>query len=294
MEVMAPKQRLLIIGGAEDREKDSLILNKFVELAGGSKARVVVVTTATTEPEESKEEYEKVFTRLGVAKMDYVDVAQRADAMEDEAVKAVESATGIFFTGGDQFFITTLMGGTAVQSAIFRAAEEGVIIAGTSAGAAMMGSAMIMRGESEGNPRLESVEIAAGVGLMGCCVIDTHFSQRGRHGRLLTAVAHFPQHMGFGIDENTAMLVDKHGLEVIGEGSVTIYDASTMTYSDVPYVEKGQSIAMGNVVVHVVPNSYKFDFHDKRLVTPKTGTAGPKEIEKKVKAAKVSESSEKA
>src|SRR5688572_11870771 len=165
MEVMAPKQRLLIIGGAEDREKDSLILQRFVELAGGAKARVVVITTATTQPEESKDEYEKVFSRLGVAKMDYVDVAQRIDAMTDEAVEAVRNSTGIFFTGGDQFYITTLMGGTKVQGAIFKAAEAGVIVAGTSAGAAMMGSAMILGGESEGNPRLEAVDIAAGAGL---------------------------------------------------------------------------------------------------------------------------------
>lgn len=274
MELTKAEGRLMAIGGAEDRENDCIILRKFIELAGNEEARIVVLTTATNSPEEYTDVYRSVFKRLEVAKIDFIDVSQRQDAMDGDAIEIVKNATGIFFTGGNQLHITTLMGGTPLQNAIFDAYLKGVIVAGTSAGAAMMGSAMIIRGKAEINPRLGMVEITAGSGLITGCVIDTHFSQRGRHGRLLTAVAHFPQHIGFGIDENTAMFVDEHQVEVIGEGAVTVFDASRMAYSDVPYVDEGQSIALADVNVTVLPNTYRFDLETRSIIIPKSAASG--------------------
>jgi cyanophycinase len=274
MEVVTDKQRLLIIGGAEDREDDCLILGRFVKLAGGKGVCILVLTTATSAPERAEVVYGPVFARLGVADASFWDVSLRMDAMADEAVEMVRKATAIFFTGGKQFNTTTLMGGTTLMGAIFKAAKKGVVIAGTSAGAAMMGDVMIIRGKPKLSPRLGSVEIAGGAGFISRCIIDTHFSQRGRHGRLLTAAAHSPQHMGFGVDENTAMLVDRNGMEVIGEGAVTIYDAKGMTYSDVPYVARGQSVALDNIKLHVAPGGFRYDFLKHELVAAKEGRRG--------------------
>lgn len=269
MDLIRAGGRLLAIGGGEDKEKACLILKEFVQLAGGEKARIVVFTTATDSPEDAAAKYTKVFKRLGAKQIDAIDVSERIDAKNAESIEKVKKATGIFFTGGDQLNITSLMGGTELQTAIMESYESGVIVGGTSAGAAMMGNSMIVTGASDENPRVGSVEMAPGTDLIVGCIIDTHFSQRGRHGRLLTAIAHFPQDIGFGIDENTAMLVNKNHFEVIGEGAVTVIDGAAMTYSDVPYVEKGQSLALADVKIHVLPNSYKFDLKTREMIVPK-------------------------
>ncbi len=266
----------MAIGGGEDKKDDCRILKEFVRLAGGEKARIVVMTTATELPEEVAAEYTEVFKRLGVKKVEAIDVSQRTDAMKPEYVKTVEQATGVFFTGGDQLHITSLMGGTPLQKVIVERYEKDLIVAGTSAGAAMMGNSIILTGDSYENPRSGSVEMAPGTDLIVGCTIDTHFSQRGRHGRLLTAVAHFPQDIGFGIDENTAMIINKDHFEVIGEGAVTVIDGGAMTYTDVPYVKHGQSITLANVKIHVPPEGHKFDLKKREMIFPKQAKAKAK------------------
>ncbi len=282
MELIKAQGRLMAIGGGEDKEKDCLILKEFVRLAGDEKARIVVMTTATDSPEEAAAKYTEVFERLGAKHIEAIDVAQRGDAMKPESVEKVKKATGIFFTGGDQLHITSLMGGTDLQKAIMESYKNGIIVAGTSAGAAMMGNSMIVTGKSDENARVGSVEMAPGTDLIVGCMIDTHFSQRGRHGRLLAAVAHFPQDIGFGIDENTAMVINKNQFEVIGEGAVTVIDGGAMTYTDVPFVEKGQSIALADVKIHVLPNRYKFDLKKRQMIVPRQAS-------QKVKAASLNE-----
>lgn len=270
MELLKARGRLMVIGGGEDKEKDCLILKEFLKLAGNEKARIVVLTTATDLPEEVAAEYKRVFNRLGAKHVETIDVSERADAMKANYCEAIDKATGIFFTGGDQLHITSLMGGTDLQRAIIAAYESGTIVAGTSAGAAMMGSSMILTGGSDENPRVGCVEIAPGADFIVGCIIDTHFSQRGRHGRLLTAVAHYPQDIGFGVDEDTAMVIGKNQFEVIGNGAVTVIDGNAMSYTDVPYVEKGRSIALAGVVIDVLPNSYKFDLKSRQMIVPKS------------------------
>jgi len=269
MELLEVRGKLLAIGGGEDKEKDCVILKEFVRLGGGAKANIAVVTTATDSPGEAAAEYDDVFKKLGAKKTFSVKVSSRSDAMNPQCCEMVEKATGIFFTGGDQLHITSLMGGTDLQKAIVKSYEKGNIIAGTSAGAAVMGNSMIISGESDENPRMGGVEIAAGTDLIVGCIIDTHFSQRGRHGRLMTAIAHHPQDIGFGIDENTAMFLNKNKFKVIGEGSVTVIDVGTMSYSDIPYVSRGQSIALSDVKIHVIPNDYEFDLTTRKMIIPK-------------------------
>jgi cyanophycinase len=260
---------LMAIGGAEERTPESPILKEFVRLAGGKRASIVVMTVATDSPEEVGAEYIEVFEKIGVKSVQAVDVSSRADAIAEENIKAVREASGLFFTGGDQLHITSLIGGTELQKAIHEIYEKGVIIGGTSAGAAMMSNSMILQGDGEEAPKLGAVEMGPGMDLIVGCMIDTHFSQRGRHGRLLTAVAHYPQDMGIGLDENTAMIVDKGEMRVMGTGAVTIIDAGGMTYANTPYVEKGQNLALADVRVHVVCEGEKFNLFERQMIIPK-------------------------
>lgn len=156
MGVNGTKGKLVIIGGGEDKESDSVILKEFIRLAGGAKARIAIMTVATDKPEEYADEYEKVFKKLGVDDARMVDVSHRKDAQDPKALEIIERATGIFFTGGDQLHITSLMGGTEMQDLIRKKYEEGAVLGGTSAGAAMMSNSMIIRG-SQTVPRASAV-----------------------------------------------------------------------------------------------------------------------------------------
>ena len=270
MQLTEARGRLMAIGGAEDREGESSILKEFVRLAKREKARIVVMTTATDKPEELGKVYLKAFKRLGAKEVKMIDVSTREDAMSEKHIETVKQATGLFFTGGNQLHITSLMGGTKLQKIIHERYEKDLIIGGTSAGAAMMSNSMVLHGASDENPRVGAIEMGAGLDLIVGCIIDTHFSQRGRHGRLLTAVGHYPQDIGFGIDENTAMIVDKKGFKVIGEGSVTVIDSKDMTFTNTPYIKKGKSLAMADIRVHVLPEGYKFDFKERCVIVPKS------------------------
>jgi cyanophycinase len=218
------KRELIIIGGAEDKKEDCQILREFVRRAGGTKAKIVIMTAATELPRDVGENYIRVFERLGAEDARIVDTETRDDAYSSTALEAVTKATGIFFTGGDQARITNILKDTELDTAIHKRFAEGAVIAGTSAGAAVMPDKMIVEGDSQTNPRMEIVDMGPGLGFLPGVVIDQHFLQRGRLGRLISALIQEPADLGFGIDENTAMVVTDKQIEVIGEGSVTIVD----------------------------------------------------------------------
>ena len=259
MELSEARGRLVAIGGAEDKEGDCRVLKEVVRLARGPKARIVVMTVATDHPDEVGREYKAVFNRLGVDDVRVVDVSSRADALDPKALEAIEAATCLFFTGGDQLHVTSLIGGSRMQALIHRRYEKGMLVAGTSAGAAMMSNSMIVKGDSDENPRFEAVQLGPGMDLLVGACIDTHFSQRGRHGRLLTAAAHYPQDLGIGIDEDTAIVVNRGEFEVVGSGAVTVIDAGAMTYTNLPYVEPEESLSLHGVRVHVLSEGHKFN-----------------------------------
>jgi cyanophycinase len=276
MKLSEARGRLVIIGGGEDKEDERLILKEFVRLAKGAKARVVVMTVATNHPAEVGREYKTVFRGLGVDDAEVVDVSTREDAARPEGLEKIGQATALYFTGGDQLHITSLMGGTEMQKLIDERHERGLLIGGTSAGAAMMSNSMILSGGGEENPRAEAVRIGPGMDLLVGTMIDTHFSQRGRHGRLLTAVAHYPQDLGLGIDEDTALLVDKTEFEVIGEGAVTVIDGGAMTYTNLPYVAECDGLALYGVTLHVLTAGHKFDLANRQPIHADGGTPQPK------------------
>ena len=265
------KGQLLIIGGAEDKEGDCIILREFVRRAGGVNARIIVMTVATELPREVGENYIRVFERLGAEDIRIVDTVEREDASSATYLEAIEKATGVFFTGGNQARITSVLKDTEIHKLLLkRLAEDGLIIGGTSAGAAMMPDMMIVEGESETNPRLEIVEMDPGMGFLPGVVIDQHFLQRGRTGRLLSAVTHQPVNLGIGIDENTAIAVKNNQFEVVGEGAVTVYDVSQITHTNLGQILKDEDLAICGVKLHILPHGYRFDLASRNPIVDGT------------------------
>ena len=257
------KGGLIAVGGGEsgDVTKDSIkIFEKFIEMSGGAeKARIFLMTVATDNPEAAEERYGKIFKDLKVKSFEVVNIGDRSQSFDEEILKKIEQASGLYFTGGIQFHVTTLMGGTPLHRLIADKFQNGLTVGGTSAGAMMISSSMIVSGTADAAPRLDSIEVAPGLNLLPDTVIDTHFSQRGRHGRLLSTVAHNPQVLGIGIDERTAMVAQGEKFEVIGEGAVTVVCAKDSTHTNLPYIKANQAIGIFNVSFHVLPEGYHYD-----------------------------------
>jgi len=260
------KRQLVIIGGAEDKDGDCQILREFVRCAGSTKARIVIITAATELPREVGENYIRVFQRLGAEDIRIIDTETREDASSSTALEAINKATGIFFTGGNQSRITSILKDTEIDTAIHKRYSEGIVVGGTSAGAAVMPDVMIVEGDSETNPRIEIVDMGPGMGFLPGVVIDQHFSQRGRLGRLISALAQQPAVLGFGIDENTAMVVTDNQFEVIGQGCVTIVDESEAIHSNVEDILKDEPLAICGARLHILPNGYKFDLNTRQPI----------------------------
>jgi cyanophycinase len=265
---------LMAIGGGNIEEADA-VLQKFLDLLKeAADPKVVVMTVATNLPEDAARKYDSLFRRFGIPHVSVVDVSERADAFDKRALKRIEEADALFFTGGDQLNVTSLLGGSPLHNRIYERYKEGFLIAGTSAGAMMMSHSMITTGDSENPPRMGGVEIGPGMDLISGTIIDTHFSQRGRYGRLVTAVAHYPQTLGIGIDEQTAIVVRKKKFEVVGEGVVTIMDASQVRHSSLPYRKEGTPFGLVGLTVHVLPAGYRFDLEKREYVAPSRKMAG--------------------
>src|SRR3954462_7833919 len=221
---MSKRGKLMLIGGAEDREGECRVLRRFVELTGKKSPHLVVMTVATDHPEAIGAIYEKAFRRLGAKRVDLVGATCRENAQSPRLLRPLQGADAIFFTGGDQFKITTILGGTDTDRLLQERFLSGTTLGGTSAGTNMMPSAMILGGTPPGNPRVGCVELGPGMEFLGGAITDSHFSQRGRLGRLLAAVAQYPHDIGIGIDEDTAAVVIGDRLTCFGTNAITIVD----------------------------------------------------------------------
>jgi cyanophycinase len=215
--------QLLIIGGAEDRVGAAVILRRFRDLCGGKNARIAVLGSATAIPDEVGADYIKAFGALGVGQVHFLPLASRDEANAAETIEILEGVDGVFFTGGDQRRISTFVAGSRVDGWLHQNLAQGLVIAGTSAGAAMMSNAMIIGGSATISSPTD-VELGTGLGFLPGVVIDQHFTQRARLNRLLAAVSRSSLDLGIGIDEDTALIVDGNRSEVLGAGSVTIVD----------------------------------------------------------------------
>ena len=251
--------RLLLIGGAERHGASGAgILQRFVDLAGGPAAHLIVLATASGEPGVLEAEYTEAFRRAGAGTVDALRLGSRDDANSDTVAAALDRATGVFFTGGDQLRITTAIGGTRTDSVLQSLVHErGVVLAGTSAGAAMMSGTMIVGGDGPG-VRVSSVRTGPGLEFLPGVLIDMHFAERGRLNRLLSAVALYPHELGLGIDEDTAILADGDRFEVLGSGAVTVIDAGSAGVIRVPADGDGP-IALAGARIHVLPAGCTFE-----------------------------------
>ena len=252
------------IGGAENKENDRHILERFLRVSGGADANIVIIPTASR-MHETGPRYERIFKHLGAAHVAVMDFDTRRDCQEPGRLQRIEEATGIFFTGGNQLRLTTLLGGTPVAKLIRIRNAHGVTVGGTSAGASILSEHMIAFGDEGSAVISGSVRLAPGLGLTNRFIIDQHFRQRDRLGRLITALAYNPFAIGIGLDEDTAAFVGPDNtVEVEGSGGVTIVDASNVSYSSVSEVGEGQPVCVLGLKLHILVAGATFNLHTRQ------------------------------
>ncbi len=270
----------MIIGGAEDKLRRRTILKEFVAASGGAEARIAVIPTASSLGPEVVEVYDALFRALGAADVVAVRPESRADAGDPDLVALLSDVTGIFMTGGNQLKLSAILAGTPLADALLDANARGVVVAGTSAGASIQSSHMVAFGGPGSTPKQRMTQVAAGLGLLESTVIDQHFDQRNRYGRLLMIVAQSPQLLGMGVDEDTAAVVedvDGHDvLRVLGRGAVTLFDPSRIVTNAYEARRSSPLLASG-VVLHVLPHGTRFDLTSRILVPETTTIADPAE-----------------
>ena len=250
---------LIIIGGHEDRDPkgDRVILKEVARHI--KKGKLVLATVASRQPEGYFDEYERAFADLGIGELVELYLEDRGEAWDREKLQVLDDAAGIFFSGGDQLRITSQIGDTGIEAKVRALFRRGGLVAGTSAGASVMSETMLVRGTSRETHRIGDLSMAPGLGLISNVIVDQHFAERGRFGRLIGAVAHNPRMLGMGIDENTAAVVEGKQLRVMGEGAVYIVDGSRSTYSNVGDARTDVTLAMHNIAVHVLAEGNRFD-----------------------------------
>lgn len=264
--VTAPQRRLVIIGGAEDKLGHRRILRRFVTMSGGSQAVIAVCATASSLGDEITDLYEKVFYELGAAEVLSVRPVNRAEANSTVATKAIHGASGIFFTGGNQARLSSVLRGTALGEEVSAMYRRGTVVGGTSAGASVVSEHMVALGAAGETPKQRMANLAQGLGLLPDVVVDQHFSQRGRFGRLLALVAANPSLLGMGVDEDTSAIVtDEVLLEVYGKGAVFLAEAQDAVTN--AYAARGtEPILISGATVHFLPTATRFDLRERELL----------------------------
>lgn len=255
---------IIPIGGAEEKENSREILKRFVAHCGGSDADIVVIPTAS-QLADTGARYEKIFGDLGAKLVTAMDFDTRRDGEEQGRIARLKSATGVFFTGGNQLRLSTILGGTSVAKALRQMNAAGVHMAGTSAGAAFISEHMIAFGEEGSSPIAGAVRLAPGLGLTNRFIIDQHFRQRDRLGRLTTALAFNPFAVGIGLDEDTAAFIGPDNtLEVEGSGAITVVDASQLQFSSLDRIDDGEPVCLLGLNIHILVRGATFNLHTRR------------------------------
>ena len=263
---------IIPIGGAEDKDANPSILQRFVELCGGSEADIVVIPTASR-LKDTGPRYEELFRGMGVAQVEVLDFDTRRDCQEEGRLARLARASGIFFTGGNQLRLSTILGGTHVARTIRLRNAQGVTVAGTSAGAGFLSEHMIAFGSEGSSPRASSVRLAPGLGLTNRFVIDQHFRQRDRLGRLTAALAYNPFAIGIGLDEDTAAFISPDDTrEVEGSGAVTVVDAHDLQFSSMAHADEDDPVCMLGLGVHILIAGATFNLHTRRASAGRLAT----------------------
>jgi cyanophycinase len=255
---------LIIIGGAEDKENECEILKEVVKKSQNKSGKLIVLTAATDYPREAGITYKKTFEKLDYTNVDTIDINTREDSLNKDFSKKIENSSCVFFTGGDQLKITSLIGGTAVFDSLKKAYLNGSLIVGTSAGASCLCSTMIVSGKDEDAPRKCTIKMAPGLDIIRGVLIDQHFAQRGRIGRILNAVAQNPEILGIGIDENTAVLIEGSStFRVLGGGTVTVADGKHISHTNVSELSPDEPLAITDIKLHILPKGYMYDLKNR-------------------------------
>jgi cyanophycinase len=254
---------IIPIGGAEEKLNNPAILGRFVDICGGTDARIGIIPTAS-ELEDTGRNYEKLFRKLGCKHARVLHFVTREDCQSDEDLGYIEKCDGVFMTGGNQLRLSTTIGGTAIAQALRRRNAEGMHVAGTSAGAAFMPEHMIAGGREGSTPSPDMVTMAPGLGLTNAFIIDQHFRERDRLGRLLTALAYNPFAVGMGLDEDTAAFI-KPGdtFEVVGSGGITIIDPSDLKYSSMDQARRGEPVSLIGIRLHILVSGGRYEIESR-------------------------------
>jgi cyanophycinase len=254
---------IIPIGGAEEKFHNTEILDRFIEVCGGKDARIAIIPTAS-ELEDTGRNYEKLFRKIGVKHAQVLSIETREDCRDSEHTDYIEKSDGVFMTGGNQLRLSTTLGGTPVAQTIRRRNAAGMHVAGTSAGAAFMPEHMIAGGDEGSTPSPDMVTMAPGLGLTNNFIIDQHFRQRDRLGRLLTALAYNPFAMGIGLDEDTAAFIRPgDDLEVVGSGGITIIDPTNLSYSSMDRARRSEPVSLIGVKLHILISGGRFEIQSR-------------------------------
>ncbi|MBS3946776.1 MAG: cyanophycinase [Dethiobacter sp.] len=267
--------KLVIIGGAEDQNQHCTILKKVLELSEESKARVAVIATASAKPAQTGQDYEQIFYELGAESVRILQVLSRKSAQDPSSATALREASIIFITGGDQLRLTSILGGTALMETLWERFTGGAILAGTSAGASAMSATMIIGGEAGQPPQRELIHMSPGLGFLPGVLVDQHFAQRGRFGRLIAAVALNPGFLGIGIDEDTAIIVSENRwLETVGSYGISIIDGSGLFETNISETAPYETLTLSPLQVHILAHGAGFDLLRRRLIKSGKGEQG--------------------
>lgn len=263
------KTAVMVIGGAEDKVHGKEILTAFFQRAGGTDARIAILPCASREPATIGERYRTIFEDMGAKAIEVLDIRER-DQCEDALWRTfLESCTGVFMTGGDQLRLCALLADTSLMEEVRRRAVRGEIaLAGTSAGAAVMGHHMIAGGGSGEHPNRSLVDMATGLGIIPEIIVDQHFHNRNRMARLMSAIAAYPDRLGVGIDEDTCALFEGDGLlHVMGKGSVTVIDPGDLSYTNQPSVDATEPLSIHNLRVHILSYGDAYHLYQRRIIS---------------------------
>ena len=274
-----PLGTVFAIGGAEAKLRRRTVLEAFVAAAGGSDARIAVVSSASSLGVQVVEVYTSVFTSLGAREIISLRPESRTQAHDPDLVEPLGKVSAIFLTGGNQLKLSTFITGTPFGDAIQEAYQRGTVVGGTSAGASILAEHMIAFGAGGSTPKQRMSQLSAGLGLLRGVVIDQHFEQRNRYGRLLSLVAQSPSLLGLGVDEDTAAVVhDGSRLTVLGRGAVTVLDGQHLV-SNAFAAKRTTPLLMSGAVIHILPAGSQFDLTSRTLLAHETAVPDPEVLE---------------
>jgi cyanophycinase len=266
----ATKTAVLVIGGAEDKVHGREILHTFFSRAGSTDAHIAIIPSASREPTIIGARYLSIFEEMGAKKVEVLDIRERQQCDDIYIQGCIEACTGVFLTGGDQLRLCAVLADTPVMETIRQRVQKGqMTLAGTSAGAAVMGHHMIAGGGSGESPNRSLVDMAMGLGILPKVIVDQHFHNRNRMGRLISAIASHPDRLGIGIDEDTCALVERDGmLQVMGKGTVTIVDPGAISYTNYPQVGASEPLSLHNLRVHILSYGDRYHLQQRTVMAP--------------------------